>query len=281
MRNMGGLKRSTCRSPSGSADRHARHRRLPAVRRLLLQGRDPRRGVRPRRRSSRSTTCSTRWASLAAFCTAYYMSRLVSMTFFGEIRTGDARAGASPARIAVDHDRPADGAGRAERSSAACSTCRFVGGGAALEHWLEPIDPGRRGAHLEMPHESHRVPADRRRRGDRRPRPRGSASAPARGGRSPPAQRGAAETGLRPGDEQKWYVDELYDAIIVRPLEGSRASLWKGVDRRSSTASAVIGSATSSRRLGGLLPASSRPATWAIYAVFPRAARLGPGAVLR
>jgi NADH-quinone oxidoreductase subunit L len=32
------------------------------------------------------------------------------------------------------------------------------------------------------------------------------------------------------GMENKWYVDELYGAIIVRPLEGFSQFLWRGVD---------------------------------------------------
>ena len=74
-------------------DRDARHRRDPAVRGLLLQGRDPRRGLRARGGACRSTTCSTAWASLAALLTAFYMARLMAMTFLGENRTGEQERG--------------------------------------------------------------------------------------------------------------------------------------------------------------------------------------------
>ena len=89
MRNMGGLRQYMPCDLLAHADRDAGDRRHPAVLRLLLQGRDPRRGLRPRRRRSRSTTCSTAWASLAALLTAFYMARLMAMTFLGANRTGE------------------------------------------------------------------------------------------------------------------------------------------------------------------------------------------------
>ena len=30
--------------------------------------------------------------------------------------------------------------------------------------------------------------------------------------------------------ENKWYVDEFYDAVFVRPLSGLSVALWKGFD---------------------------------------------------
>ena len=50
------------------------------------------RGLRPRGGARRSTTCSTAWASLAALLTAFYMARLMAMTFLG--REPHRRAGA-------------------------------------------------------------------------------------------------------------------------------------------------------------------------------------------
>ena len=29
----------------------------------------------------------------------------------------------------------------------------------------------------------------------------------------------------------KWFIDELYDFAIVRPLEGTARFLWKGIDQ--------------------------------------------------
>ena len=48
MRNMGGLRYAASRDVDPHVDRDARHRRDPALRRLLFQGRDPRHRVRAR-----------------------------------------------------------------------------------------------------------------------------------------------------------------------------------------------------------------------------------------
>ena len=41
--------------------------------------------------------------------------------------------------------------------------------------------------------------------------------------------------------ENKWYVDELYDAIIVRPLERFAAFLWKIIDAIIDGIAALLG----------------------------------------
>ncbi len=53
MRNMGGLRQWMPWTFGPDVDRHARHRRHPAVRRVLLEGRDPGVGVRSRRGAGR------------------------------------------------------------------------------------------------------------------------------------------------------------------------------------------------------------------------------------
>ncbi len=45
-----------------------------------------------------------------------------------------------------------------------------------------------------------------------------------------PATEDAAPTGIRRILYNKWYVDELYDAVIVRPVLGVSRSLWRFVD---------------------------------------------------
>src|SRR5881409_2858114 len=61
------------------------------------------------------------------------------------------------------------------------------------------------------------------------------------------------ETGLARLLWKKWYVDELYDAIIVRPVMWlSREVLWKSIDARLVDGLIVNGSATASRALGWL-----------------------------
>ncbi len=75
---------------------------------------------------------------LAALLTAFYMARLMAMTFLGENRTGEQE------REHL-HEAPWIMTGPLVvlgvlSLRAACSTCRTcVGGHAALEHWLEPV----------------------------------------------------------------------------------------------------------------------------------------------
>jgi NADH-quinone oxidoreductase subunit L len=129
----------------------------------------------------------------------------------------------------------------------------LFGGGAWLHHWLEPVTEGAAG--LLHPHElSHAtewvlvgiavaVGVT------------GIAAAwrlldPAK---LVPARSAPAETGLQRILLRKWYVDELYDAVIVRPLVWlSRQVLWQGVDQGIVDGSGVNGAAKASRALGWL-----------------------------
>jgi NADH-quinone oxidoreductase subunit L len=62
-----------------------------------------------------------------------------------------------------------------------------------------------------------------------------------------------ADTGLARVLYRKYYVDEIYDAILVRPLLWlSRVVLWKGVDQGAVDGAAVNGTAKLSRGLGWL-----------------------------
>jgi NADH-quinone oxidoreductase subunit L len=64
--------------------------------------------------------------------------------------------------------------------------------------------------------------------------------------RSAPAERGFARI-LR----NKWYVDEIYDALIVRPLLWlSTEVLWKRIDQQVIDGAAVNGAARGARALG-------------------------------
>ena len=68
-----------------------------------------------------------------------------------------------------------------------------------------------------------------------------------------PARLAPPETGLARLLWKKWYVDELYDAIIVRPVMWlSREVLWKIVDARIVDGLLVNGSAAASRAVGWL-----------------------------
>jgi NADH-quinone oxidoreductase subunit L len=62
-----------------------------------------------------------------------------------------------------------------------------------------------------------------------------------------------AETGFARVLYRKYYVDEIYDAVVVRPLVWiSRLVLWKGVDQGLVDGAAVNGSASLARGLGWL-----------------------------
>jgi NADH-quinone oxidoreductase subunit L len=68
-----------------------------------------------------------------------------------------------------------------------------------------------------------------------------------------PARSAPVETGLQRILLKKWYVDELYDAAIVRPLLWlSRRVLWQGVDQGVVDGTGVNGAARASRALGWL-----------------------------
>ena len=64
-----------------------------------------------------------------------------------------------------------------------------------------------------------------------------------------PAVEAAAPTGLKKVLYNKWYVDELYDRVVVRPLLAASRALWRVVDQRVIDG-AVNGAAYLSRGLG-------------------------------
>jgi NADH-quinone oxidoreductase subunit L len=67
----------------------------------------------------------------------------------------------------------------------------------------------------------------------------------------PAARDALPESGFARVLFRKYYVDEIYDAVIVRPLIAiSRFVLWKGVDQGLVDGAAVNGSAGLARGLG-------------------------------
>jgi NADH-quinone oxidoreductase subunit L len=187
---------------------------------------------------------------VAAFLTAFYMARLIAMTFLGENRTGERERGHL-------HDAPwvMTGPllvlGALSASGGLLNLPPLVGGGAALEHWIEPVTaPAAAFVRLEMPHgntELFLVGAAVLigvvglvagwKATLRRPTPT-AADAP-------------AETGLARVLYRKYYVDEIYEALIVRPVVWlSRSVLWKGVDQGVVDGAAVNGTARVSQGLG-------------------------------
>jgi NADH-quinone oxidoreductase subunit L len=68
-----------------------------------------------------------------------------------------------------------------------------------------------------------------------------------------PAAGAGAETGLARILYRKWYVDEIYDAVVVRPLVWvSEKFLWKGVDAAVIDGAGVNGSARVARGIGAI-----------------------------
>jgi NADH-quinone oxidoreductase subunit L len=129
----------------------------------------------------------------------------------------------------------------------------FLGGNAALEHWLEPVTaPAARSFGLVMPHGRTELFLI------------GAAVAIGAVGliagwwatlrrRTLPAAESPADTGLARVLYRKYYVDELYDRIVVRPVVWlSRFALWRGVDQGVVDGAAVNGTAKLSRGLGWL-----------------------------
>jgi NADH-quinone oxidoreductase subunit L len=189
---------------------------------------------------------------MAALLTAFYMARLVTMTFLGQNRTGNQeRHQLHDAPLVMTG--PLVVLGGLSAIGGFLNLPPFFGGGALLEHWLEPVmEPAHRFFALEMPHgqtefflvggavlvgvlgllAGYRATL-------KRP--------------TPTAAEAPEETGLARVLNRKYYVDEIYDAILVRPLVWlSRTVLWRAVDQGVVDGAAVNGTAKLSRGLGWL-----------------------------
>jgi NADH-quinone oxidoreductase subunit L len=191
-------------------------------------------------------------AVAAAFLTAFYMARLMTMTFLGKNRTGERER-------AHIHDAPWVMTGPLlvlgilSAAGGLLNLPPLVGGNAALEHWIEPVTaPAAAFFRIELPHGTTELFLV------------GAAVLIGVIGlvagwmatlRRPtlPAAEAPAETGLARVLYRKYYVDEIYDAVIVRPVVWlSRFVLWKGVDQGVVDGAAVNGTARLSRGLGWL-----------------------------
>jgi len=185
-----------------------------------------------------------------ALLTAFYMTRLMLYTFHGPNRTGDKeREHLHEAPWVMTG--PLMVLGLLTLVGGALNLPELVGGGAFLHHWLEPVtalaDRMRPAVELSRGVEWALV---------------GSAVAVAALGMfgaarllKPaalvPARLAPPETGVGRLLWKKWYVDEIYDALIVRPVQWfAREVLWKTVDARIVDGLLVNGSATASRALG-------------------------------
>ena len=166
--------------------------------------------------------------TIAAFCTAYYMFRLVYLTFFGEFR------GTHEQEHHI-HESPAS----MTMPLIVLAALSFAGGAILgwphhhlLAQWMKPVFaeiPGIPEAQYEInPNTeyllmfvSSAIAAIGTWLAYTRFYKRGLAADEAFAANAP---------AIAQGMENKWYVDEFYDATIVRPLEGFSRFLWRGVD---------------------------------------------------
>jgi NADH-quinone oxidoreductase subunit L len=188
----------------------------------------------------------------AALLTAFYMARLIAMTFLGENRTGEQeRAHLHEAPWIMTG--PLVVLGVLSVIGGALNLPAFAGGSHLLEHWLDPVlAPAAQFVKLESPHGSAELFLV------------GAAVAigviglyagwkVTLGRRILPARQAPADHGFGLVLNRKYYVDEIYDALVVRPTVWlSRVILWRGVDQGLVDGAAVNGTAKLSRGLGWL-----------------------------
>jgi NADH-quinone oxidoreductase subunit L len=188
----------------------------------------------------------------AALLTAFYMTRMMLYTFHGPNRSGsqeETHLHEAPAVMTG----PLVVLGILSLAGGALNLPSLVGGTAFLERWLEPVTAA--GAALvRLPEVASSTAWTLI----------GTAVAIAIVGivaalrmldltALVPARSAPAETGLAKILNKKWYVDELYDAVIVRPIMWfSRAILWRIVDTGIIDGAGVNGAAATSRILGWL-----------------------------
>ncbi len=188
--------------------------------------------------------------SAAALLTAFYMTRLMRYTFHGPNRTGDAeREHLYESPWVMVGPLVVLGAGSV--LAGGLNLPRVLPGAAWLEHWLEPVTE--LGAHyMPAPHLSAGTEWALL----------GLATLLAAAGiaaawtllkpeRLPTAREAPAETGLQRLLANKWFIDEVYQAAIVRPTVWlSDRVLWRVVDQGVIDGAAVNGSARVARGLG-------------------------------
>ena len=191
---------------------------------------------------------------VAALMTAFYMMRLIAMTFWGDNRTGSAEQ-------AHLHEAPAIMTG----PLVVLGILSVIGGlinlpafvrwlpTNGLEKWLEPVlAPAAQQMPVSMPHGSTEVVlislavviaiaglvAGRR----------ATLARP-----TPVAKAAPDEVGFARVLYHKYYIDEIYQSLIIRPLVAiSRLFLWKFVDQGVIDGLGVNGSGGLARALGWL-----------------------------
>jgi NADH-quinone oxidoreductase subunit L len=186
----------------------------------------------------------------AALLTAFYMTRLMLYTFHGPNRTGDeARPHLHEAPWIMTG--PLVVLGALTVVGGAINVPELFGGHAWLHHWLAPVTH----AAEELVPAEHLTPAVEW------PLVGFTVAIAATGialafrvlrpAALVPARVAPAETGFARLLWKKWYVDEVYDALIVRPLLWlSRVVLWQRFDQGVLDGALVNGTARVARALG-------------------------------
>jgi NADH-quinone oxidoreductase subunit L len=186
----------------------------------------------------------------AALLTAFYMTRLMLYTFHGPNRTGaDETTHLREAPRIMTGPLVVLAVGSIV--AGLINLPEILPGSGWLHHWLEPVtEEG--AAYVPEAHLTHATEWGLL----------GLASLVALAGivgawrwlqpeRLVPAREAPAETGLERVLAHKWYVDELYDRLFVRPIVWlSNTALWKAVDKGVIDGAAVNGSAAVARGLG-------------------------------
>jgi NADH-quinone oxidoreductase subunit L len=207
-------------------------------------------------------------ALAAALVTAFYMARLMAMTFHGENRTGEGERGHLHEAPWI-MTGPLVVLGVLSAIGGIINLPAFVGGNHALAHWLEPVTaPAERFLAVELPHgatEYYLIGAAVAvgliglllgfRRTLARPIPTAGEA---------PAERGFGRVLFN-----KYWVDEAYDAVVVRPLVWlSRNILWRGVDKGLIDGAGVNGPAWLSRNVLGRAGSLLQTGQVGLYVVF-------------
>ncbi|HKV72552.1 MAG TPA: NADH-quinone oxidoreductase subunit L [Gemmatimonadales bacterium] len=185
-----------------------------------------------------------------ALLTAFYMTRLMLYTFHGPNRTGEQERGHLHEAPWV-MTGPLVVLGILSLAGGALNLPRLVGGNAWLEHWLEPVTSAS-AALLSAQ--------------DVSPGTEWTLIAVAvvvalagvvgaiqllKPAALVPARQAPADHGFGRVLANKWYVDELYDRVVVKPIGWlSRVVLWKGIDQGVIDGAGVNGSGAISRALG-------------------------------